>query len=247
MSISQNKKYNISVSLIMPAHNAEKIIEKSISEYLKFLSKYKKYELIIACNGCTDSTVEVASKIARRNKNIRILDIDERGKGFAILTGFRWAQNDIIGFMDADNVFKLDSVAGMISHLNKYDCVIASKWLGRNIFEITEPFTRKALAVGWKALTLGLFFMRFHDTQAGCKFLRKSSFKKIDHQFICTGFDFDVELLYSLKRTGFKIKEFNIPVLKSFKFSTFRLKFVPLMFWRLFRMRFSNIKAIKKE
>src|SRR3989338_8806854 len=229
------KKHNETLSLIIPAHNAEKVIGESLKEYLKFLSQFKEYELIIVCNGCTDDTERAGKEAAGSNRNVRILVIRERGKGNAVIQGFRRAKKEIIGFMDADNAFKLDSVSEMISSLKAYDCVIASKWLGRNVFQIKEPFSRRVLAVGWKALTLTLFGMRFHDTQAGCKFLRRKAFLKADHDFICTGFDFDVELLYSLKKSGFKTKEFNIPVLKAFNFSTFQLKYVPLMFWRLFR------------
>lgn len=244
MKEAKNKKHKFGVSLIIPAHNAETIIENSILEYVRFLSRYEEYELIIVCNACRDNTIELAKKSVNDNKNIKIIELKERGKGFAILEGFKRARYEITGFMDADNAFKLDAVEDMISYLHEsseYGCVIASKWLGRNVFEIAEPLTRKVLAVGWKALTLLLLHMRFHDTQAGCKFLKKKAFGAIDKDFICTGFDFDIELLYKLKKSGFKIKEFNIPVLKIFKFSTFRLKFVPVMFWHLFKLRIRNL------
>jgi len=235
MKKTENKN-NLKVSLVIPAHNAEIVIENSVKEYTKFLSFYNEYELIVVCNGCTDNTAGIAKKFARTNPHISVIEIKERGKGFAVLKGFSAAKKEIIGFMDADNAFKLDAVKDMISLLGQYDCVIASKWVGRNVFEISEPFTRKVLAVGWKALTLLLLGMRFHDTQAGCKFLKKRAFDGINKNFICTGFDFDVELLFKLKEKGYSIKEVNIPVSKYFKFSTFRLKFVPIMFWHMFKL-----------
>lgn len=232
-------KYKIDVSLVIPVHNAEQVIETSMHEYTKFLTKYRENEIIIVCNACSDETAEVARKFAANHKNIKVIDIPERGKGLAVITGFNEARNEIIGFLDADNAFKLDSIEDMIYYLANHkdcDCAIASKWLGRNVFIISEPFTRKILAVGWKALILLLFHMRFHDTQAGCKFLKKKAFDALDKNFICKGFDFDVELLYKLKKKGFNIKEFNIPVSKVFKFSTFRLKYVPIMFWNMFKL-----------
>ena len=37
------KKHNETLSLIIPAHNAEKVIGESLKEYLKFLSQFKEY------------------------------------------------------------------------------------------------------------------------------------------------------------------------------------------------------------
>jgi glycosyltransferase involved in cell wall biosynthesis len=236
---SLRKKSNkmASISLIVPAHNASDVISESIKRYSDFLSRVaRKYELIIVCNACSDDTEQIVAEQMKKNKHVKMLSIKERGKGFAILNGFKVAQYEVIGFMDADCVFNLDRIAEMIAQLDKYDCVIASKWLGQSVFRISGPFTRKVLAVGWKALTLMLLQMRFHDSQAGAKFLKKRAFDLIDKNFICTGFDFDVELLYKLKKKGYRIKEFYIPLAKVYPFSTFRLRFIPGMFWRLFKL-----------
>lgn len=241
-----NKKTKInkikSISLVIPAHNSAKVIAGSIRKYLYFLKNLaKKYELIVVCNACTDDTEKLASREARKNKSIRVASIRERGKGYAIIHGFGLAKNEIMGFMDADCVFDLGKIRDAIHELDNADCVIASKWAGRSVFEIPEPFTRKVLAVGWKALTILLLHMRFHDTQAGAKFMKKKAFDSIGKNFICTGFDFDVELMYKLRKKGFIIKEIYVPLSKVYPFSTFRLRFVPGMFWRLFKLSMRGI------
>ena len=237
----KNKIFN-GISLVVPAHNSADVIAQTAKNYCTLLSKLAgKYELIVVCNACTDDTEHIARKIAVKNRHIKAISIKERGKGYAVLKGFKTAKYRIIGFMDADCVFDLDSVAEMIEQLEKHDCVIASKWLGKNVFSIPEPLTRKVLAVGWKALTIFLLHMRFHDTQAGCKFMKQRAFNAIGKKFICNGFDFDVELLYKLKNKGFDIKEVYVPLAKVYPFSTFRLKFVPGMFWRMFRLWSMNL------
>ncbi len=230
------KPKDIKISLVIPAHNASSVIESSIREYSKFLSQFKDYEIIVVCNACRDNTAEICRREAREDKRVRVVEIGERGKGLAILAGFNKARYEIIGFLDADNAFYLDSIKQMILQLGDYDCVIASKWIGRDFFEISEPLTRKILAVGWRLLSKFLLGLDFKDTQAGAKFLRKKAYDKISHDFVCTGFDFDIELLYRLKKNGCSIKEMRIPVSKSFKFSTFRLKFVPAMFWHMLQL-----------
>jgi glycosyltransferase involved in cell wall biosynthesis len=226
----QARQKELKLSLVIPAHNSAEIIQKSIISYSKFLASFcREYEIIVVCNACTDSTEQLAGKTAEKDRHVRILSMRDRGKGYAILKGFKSAKYSIIGFMDADCVFDLGSVKKMLGQLDDYDCVIASKWLDRNVFSIPEPFTRKILAVGWKAATIFLFHIRFHDTQAGCKFMKKKAFNAIDKKFICTGFDFDVELLYKLTREGFKIKECYIPIVNNAPFSTFRLKYLSVI------------------
>ncbi len=230
------KLKEIKVSLIVPAHNAASVIEQSIKEYSKMLSHFKDYEIIVVCNACSDDTADICKKEAKTNKRIRIIETAERGKGIALLMGFGKAKYEVIGFLDSDNAFHLDSIRDMILRLDENDCVIASKWIGRDFFEISEPFTRKILAIGWRTLSKILLGLDFEDTQAGAKFLKKTAYEKIDSNFICGGFDFDIELLYKLKKAGCSIKEVRIPVSKSFKFSTFRLRFVPEMFWHMLKL-----------
>jgi len=236
-----------SVSLVIPAHNSAGIIESSLKEYSKFLSFFGKYEIIVVCNASTDNTAELSRKFAKKNKKIKVIEIPERGKGNAVIVGFKKAKCDIIGFMDADNVFYLPSVKRLIELViqDKCDAAIASKWRGTNFFKVKEPISRKMLAIGWNLLSLFLFGLKFEDTQAGCKFLKRKAFLAIQKKrnFICKGFDFDVELLFRLKRAGFRIKEEYVNIIKIEKFSTFRLRYVPGMFWRLLRLwnkRFLN-------
>jgi glycosyltransferase involved in cell wall biosynthesis len=231
------------ISLVIPAHDSASVISNSIHAYSKFLSKFcRKYEIIVVCNACRDDTAESARQVAKKDKQVKVVEIKERGKGFAILKGFAFAKQRIIGFMDADNSFNLQAVRDMLSSIDGYDCIIASKWLGRTMFDIKEPLTRKILAIGWRMLSFILLDLKFKDTQAGCKFLKRKAFLSLDRKFICTGFDFDIELLYKLKRKGFKIKEVYVPTIKAFKFSTFRLRFVPGMFWHMLKLWSKRIK-----
>lgn len=58
------------LSIILPARNEEAIIENTLDDILKFLSKRKilDYELLVIINGTTDKTESIVDKIASRNK-----------------------------------------------------------------------------------------------------------------------------------------------------------------------------------
>ena len=50
--------------------------------------------------------------------------------------------------------------------------------------------------------------MPYKDTQCGAKIFKKQAIEKIISKLVITQWAFDVDLLYTLKKSGFRIKEF---------------------------------------
>ncbi|MEK6914125.1 MAG: glycosyltransferase family 2 protein [Nanoarchaeota archaeon] len=232
-------EFKKSLSLIIPAHNAEKVIEKSIISYNKIFSDFDNFEMIIVCNACSDNTFEIVKKL-KENYPIEIINIPHRGKGNALRRGFDKAKYDIIGFLDSDNPFSLDKIKEMVLSLKDYDMVIATKYLKgslKNKKGIQDSQMRRIIALGGQMFTRIIFELKFRDTQAGAKFFRKKVWDKVGKNIICVGFDFDIELLYKSKKKGFRIAEFYTPLVKYEKFSTVRLRYLAGMIYRLIKMR----------
>ena len=230
----------LKVSLIIPAYNEEQRIGRTLHNYVFHLQKYlpDQFEIIVVLNGCRDKSLEIVQSFAKKNKQVKYANIQEAiGKGGAVLHGFQMAKGKIIGFLDADDAFDLLAVQPMIDELlrGKIDCLIASKWKGIPFSAVSEPFTRKLLSRGWNTLVNNLLGLKVHDTQAGAKFLRKDIFDKIGHDFICRGFDFDIELLLRLNKKGCTIEEKYVPS-KHIPGSTFNLKYIPRMFKDLIKL-----------
>ncbi len=224
------------LSIIVPSHNSSKAIEDSVKRYYaEFHEKFRNFEIIVVCNDCWDNTAEICKNLAK-TLPVEVIEIPQRGKGYALITGFNKARFDYIGFLDADNPFNLNEVHKMISRLDKYDVVIASKYL-RGMAKQQDSLQRRVLSLGGSFVSKVLFGLNFRDTQAGAKFLRKQAWEKIRGKFTCTGFDFDIEFLYKVTKNKFKILEVYIPFKKE-NFSTVRLKYLPGIVKRLLKLRF---------
>jgi len=78
------------LSVIIPAYNEEKYIEKT-------LRALHDTEVIVVCNGCTDRTAEIAGKYAHR-----IIVLPERGVSRARNAGAATASHQRLVFLDAD-------------------------------------------------------------------------------------------------------------------------------------------------
>jgi cellulose synthase/poly-beta-1,6-N-acetylglucosamine synthase-like glycosyltransferase len=57
-------------AVIIPAHNEAGVIERTLGR-LAPLAGDRQVEVIVACNGCTDDTAE----LARGFKGVRVLDV----------------------------------------------------------------------------------------------------------------------------------------------------------------------------
>jgi glycosyltransferase involved in cell wall biosynthesis len=226
----------MSISVVIPAYNEENRISKTLDSYSNLLGKND--EIIIVCNGCKDKTPEIVRQYIKKNKNIKLLNFrDKIGKGGAIIEGLKLAKKDYIGFVDADDSFDAESVIYMTKYLKDFDGVIASKWLDHGFLQVKEDASKKFFSRGWNLLARIILGLKFYDTQAGAKFFRKEAIDKIKNKLQSKGFEFDVELLYLLKKNKFKTKEVFVDY-NIVEGSTFSLKYIPKMFINLLKIYF---------
>ncbi|MFC2060350.1 dolichyl-phosphate beta-glucosyltransferase [Chloroflexota bacterium] len=234
-----------SLSLVVPAYNEESRIE---AVALNYASSFPEAEIIVVCNGCVDNTLSIASRLSDGHRNIRALNFKEKiGKGGAIIEGFKTAQGDIIGFVDADESTSPEDVARMLNAMtDKEDGVIASRKLKDSRILVKQPLLRRLASKAFNIMVRLMFGLKFRDTQCGAKVFRKEAIKTVLPQLKTGGFEFDIELLWKLKLRGYRIIEFPITWRHS-EGSTFSLSHAPRMFCSLMRMRFSSQKPLKPD
>ena len=93
-------------SIIIPAWNVEKYIEKCIRSCVNFNNR--EFEIIIINDGSTDSTLEVINQKFGDNDNIRVITTANRGLSEARNEGIRQSQGEYLIFLDADDWLQQD-------------------------------------------------------------------------------------------------------------------------------------------
>lgn len=230
------------VAIVIPAHNEEKRIGKTLNSYLsqfKRLKKQKKvdFEIIVVLNACRDNTRKVVEK--HKCKELKILEFRRGGKGFAITEGFKDAlkrKNSYIGFVDADMSTPPNAYLGLINHIKENDGIIADRWDKRSKVS-KQTFFRQILSRGFNFIVRFIFLIPHKDTQCGAKLFRREIIEKIYTKLGSSEWAFDIDLLFYARRE--KARIISIPTeWEDDKGSKVNLKKTPItMFLSIIRLR----------
>ena len=200
-----------SLLLLIPAYNEETRIEPVLREYAAFLGQNYAgpFRLVVILNGCRDATLTVVQRVAKDFPCVSWLDFPAPiGKGGALIEGLKLAAEDgLIGYVDADGATGPQAFLELTQHIGSVDCVIGSRWLPGSVLVKAQPKLRQFVSRCFHAIIEVLFWMHIKDTQCPCKLLRSAAVRKIHSTLCIADLAFDVNLLVSLKRAGFRIRE----------------------------------------
>ena len=89
------------ISVVIPTFNAEAFLEECLSSLLK--QTFKDFEVILVNDGSTDNSLDIMTKLAKKDPRIKIIDQKNAGVSHARNIGISAAKGEYIIFMDADD------------------------------------------------------------------------------------------------------------------------------------------------
>jgi len=235
------------ISIIIPAYNEEKRIGKTIESYVNFFREEKQkkdignFEILVVINGTDDNTENIVKRFAKKYKEIRWINFQEAGKGFAITEGFKDTlkrKSQLIGFVDADMSTPPEAFYSLVKNIKKYDGIIADRWDKKSTITPKQSFLRRFVSRGYNLIVRTLFLFPFRDTQCGAKLFRREILENNIKKLTTSNWGFDIALLYCLrKESDARIK--SIPTVWQDKTgSKINLKETPIrMFASCIRLR----------
>ncbi|MBN1552041.1 glycosyltransferase [bacterium] len=236
-----------SVAIIVPAFNESQTISNTIRALADWTppSGVKLTEIIVVDDGSSDNTNElIQTAIIHHPQVICLKNSRNLGKGYSVTRGILHATADIVGFTDADlsyppslyDEFILPFLNGNI------DVVVGSRRHPKHYGYRQYPFKRRAATHFFQLFIRMLGLTTVSDSQCGLKFFTRDAANRVFSRTMCSGFSFDVELLFLCRRYGFNVRE--IPVeMEEQRPSTIRLTSqVPRMLMDLLKIRFRHLK-----
>lgn len=108
--ITKPKKLS-SLSVFFPMHNEEDNVKRVIRQAQQVLPQIANYyEIIIVNDGSSDNTSQIAHSLAKKDRNIRVIDQKNLGYGGALQAGFKAAKYQWVFFADGDLQFDLNEL-----------------------------------------------------------------------------------------------------------------------------------------
>jgi glycosyltransferase involved in cell wall biosynthesis len=204
---------NYSISVIIPVHNEEKRLLKSIERIIEYCNSQQwDYELVIVEDGSTDGTLNVIHDLISKDNRIKFISNEERlGKGRAIKHGVFAAEKKFVSYMDADLSADPSELKRLLPFIDEFDIVLGSRILRGDLPPISRPFTRSFLSHCYSKLFRTMFrTVSVYDPQCGLKLFKCHPAHTLFSQTETDGFAFDCEVLVKASKLGLTIKEVPI-------------------------------------
>ncbi len=199
------------LSLIIPAHNEEARIPGTLTQVCNFTeSQPYETEILVIENGSIDRTLAIAQEFAGMNRQIRVLQNSQSGKGRAVRQGML-AAHGVYRFMcDVDLSMSIEEINRFLPPtLENFDVAIASREAPGAV-RYGEPNYRHIVGRVYNNLIRLLALPDLQDTQCGFKCFRGEVTEELFKRQTLTGWSFDVEILFIARLLGYRIIEIPI-------------------------------------
>lgn len=114
----------LTVGVVVPAFNEEKVILKTVRSLLA--SKYPNLKILIVDDGSTDRTFNICKMAFAGNRQIAVVTQKNSGKSEALNLGFRMLDTDIVVALDADTLFLPDTISKLVRNFYRKEVAAVS-------------------------------------------------------------------------------------------------------------------------
>jgi glycosyltransferase involved in cell wall biosynthesis len=202
------------VDIVIPVLNEEVALAGCIEKLFVFTADYPEldWRIVVADNGSTDRTTEIATDLAEKHSNLSISRLDQRGRGRALKKSWGESDADVRLYMDVDLSTNLKALPLLVTAIadEGYEIAIGSR-LTKGSEVVDRTLKREITSRGYNVLIHLLFpLTKFKDAQCGFKAISRKTAENILPLVKDNAWFLDTELLLLAGKAGYDIKE--IPV-----------------------------------
>ena len=202
------------VDVVIPVLNEERALPVCVDTLLQFLGDSSPYpfRIVIADNGSTDRTPEIAESLSQAHwPRVAWSRLEIRGRGRALRKAWLESDADILTYMDVDLSTDLAAFPPMVQAIGEegFDLAVGSRLMkGASVSKRT--LKREITSRSYNTIIKAAFFTRFSDAQCGFKAISSRAAQALIPKVLDQGWFFDSELLILAEKGGYRIKD--IPV-----------------------------------
>ncbi|MGH3786620.1 MAG: glycosyltransferase [Pseudonocardiaceae bacterium] len=200
------------VDIVIPVYNEENDLEPCVRHLHAHLNAGIPYsfQITVADNASTDTTLEVANRLAAEFPSVRVVHVPEKGKGRALRAVWSTSDATVLAYMDVDLSTDLAALLPLIAPLvsGHSDLAIGTR-LHRGS-RVIRGAKREFISRSYNLMLRHTLSTRFSDATCGFKAIRREVAEHLLPHVEDNGWFFDTELLVLAERSGLRIHE--VPV-----------------------------------
>lgn len=193
-----------SLSIFFPAYRDENTVDpltRACVEVARELTD--DFEILIVDDKSPDRTGEVADRMAREFKEVRVIHhaVNE-GVGRAMIDGFTHAKKDYVFYTDGDFQYDMKELWLLAKHVKNYEVIVGYR------LQRAEGFKRVFTSRCFHLLIFILFGIHYRDIDCSFKLVHRKFLNQVT--FHTKSALVDPELLINAKRLKFPVKEIGV-------------------------------------
>ena len=202
------------VDIVIPVLNEEVALPVCIEKIFSFVEDHpdREWRVVVADNGSTDRTAEVASELIDKYPSLRVTHLDQRGRGRALKKAWTESDADVRLYMDVDLSTDINRMPDLVAAIadEGYDVAVGSR-LRKESEVVGRTLKREITSRGYNIMIHMLFpLTKWRDAQCGFKAVSRKAADNVVPLAKDNAWFFDTELLLLAGKAGYRIKE--IPV-----------------------------------
>ena len=198
----------IELSVVIPCLNEADTLDTCIGKALRAMEDHGvSGEVIVADNGSTDGSMEIAQK-----RGVRIVRIEEAGYGRALMGGIDAARGKYVIMGDADDSYDFLELPKFLDKLREGNDLVQGCRLpagGGRVSPGSMPFTHRYFGNPFFTLLIRWWFNSpIHDVYCGLRGFTKAHYESLNQT--CTGMEFATEMIIKSSQRPCRIAEVPI-------------------------------------
>lgn len=200
------------LDVVIPVYNEEDDLEASVRRLHRHLVDTVPYpaRITVADNASTDATPAIAQRLAAELPGVRVVHVEQKGRGRALNRVWRADDADVVAYCDVDLSTDLNALMPLIAPLISGHSDISIGTRLSHSSRVVRGAKREFISRSYNLLLRTAMRARFSDAQCGFKAMRIEVAHTLLPYVQDTGWFFDTELLVLAERVGLRIAE--VPV-----------------------------------
>lgn len=202
------------VDIVIPVLNEEVALPGCVEKLYTFIAENpdRDWRIVVADNGSTDRTTEIATELAEKHSNLSLSKLDQRGRGRALKKAWGESDADVRLYMDVDLSTDIKALPALVAAVadDGYEVAVGSRLIKGS--EVVDRTLKREITSRGYNILIHLFFplTKFKDAQCGFKAISRRTAESILPLVKDNAWFLDTELLLLAGKAGYGIKE--IPV-----------------------------------